>query len=101
MANTTRSTATWLPGPLGLGSSLRRAAPPAAEEVALAADGVKSVHVGRAPLAFTVLSGEVLLTAAGDHEDHVLGAGEVFRSERRGHHVVYALSPARVRVARV
>jgi hypothetical protein len=101
MATPMRSTATWLPGHLGLGSSLRRTgAAPAAEEVALGADGVKSVHVGRAPVTFTVLSGEVLLTAAGDLEDHVLHAGQVFRSVRRGHHVLLALGPARVRVSR-
>jgi hypothetical protein len=95
-----RTTATWSPGPLGLGTSLRRtAAGPAAEEVALGADGVRSVHVGRTALAFTVLSGLVLVTAAGDPEDHVVQAGETFRTARRGHHVVYAFSPSRVRVA--
>jgi hypothetical protein len=92
---------TWFPGHLGLGSSLRRTgAASATGEVALGADGVRSVHVGRSPLAFAVLSGEVLVTAAGDWEDHVLHAGQVFRSDRPGHHVIYALTPARVRVSK-
>jgi Protein of unknown function (DUF2917) len=101
MPNTTRSTATWQPGaphPARLGRAPTLVALAPAEELVLGADGVRSVHVGRMPLTFTVLEGEVLVTAAGDYEDHVVGRGQTFRTERRGHHVIAGLRPSRVRI---
>jgi hypothetical protein len=69
-----------------------------AEEIALGVDDVHSVRVGHHPMTFTVVEGEVLVTCEGDLEDHVLYAGETFHTELRGHHVIAALRPSRVRV---
>lgn len=73
----------------------REAAP--ARHLALAEGAVHSLHV-REPLEITALAGEVLVTAERDPEDHVIPAAGRFRTTRRGHHVVYALKPSRVRV---
>lgn len=70
-----------------------------AEEIALGSDEVRSVHVGHQPMTFEVLEGELLVTCEGDPEDHVVAAGQTFRSERRGHHVLAAFMPSRVRLA--
>ena len=69
---------------------------PVSEELVLRRDGVRSVHVGKQPMELAVLEGSVLVTCEGDAHDHVVEAGESFRSERAGHHVVAALRPSRV-----
>lgn len=103
MATTTRSTATLHTSGAELHRVLERLRHPfthaAAEELTLADGDVRSVHVGHDPMAFTVLEGELLVTCEGDLEDHIVGAGETFVTERRGHHVLAALRPSKVRVA--
>ncbi len=54
--------------------------------------------MGHAGMRVEVLSGEVWVTREGDPLDHVLGAGEVMESRKRGKLVVLALSPARLAV---
>jgi hypothetical protein len=102
MATTTRSTVLHTPG-AELHRVLERLRHPfthtAAEELTLADGEVRSVQVGHDPMAVTVLDGELLITCEGDLEDHIVGEGETFLSERRGHHVLAALRPSKVRVA--
>ena len=57
-----------------------------------------SAEVGHAGMRVEVLSGEVWVTREGDPLDHVLGAGEVLASRKRGKLVVLGLSPARLEV---
>lgn len=57
-----------------------------------------SAGVGHAGMRVEVLSGEVWVTREGNPLDHVLGAGEVMESRKRGKLVVLALSPARLAV---
>ena len=78
----------------------RGASAPEVEEITLGADGARSFHVGDAAMEVKVLTGLALVTCAGDPEDHVVAAGQTFRSERPGHHVVAAFQPTRVRIAR-
>jgi mannose-6-phosphate isomerase-like protein (cupin superfamily) len=105
MANTTRSTATLHTPGAELHRVLERLRHPfahaAAEELTIEPDDARSVHVGHEPMAFTVLEGELLVTCEGDLEDHVVGAGETFVTERRGHHVLAAFRPSKVRLAEV
>lgn len=100
MTTPTRSTATSHTPAAELHRILDRVRHPfahgGAEEIALDVDGVHSVHVGHHPMTFTVLEGEVLLTREGDLEDHVLHAGDLFHTARRGHHVLAALTRCRV-----
>jgi hypothetical protein len=59
----------------------------------------RSIDVRRRhPILVACLDGEVLVTAEGDFEDHVLEPGGEFTSEQRGRVVVTALRPSHVQV---
>ena len=59
----------------------------------------RSIDVRRHhPVQVACLDGEVLVTAEGDIEDHVLEPGGAFLADRRGRVVVTALRPSRVSV---
>jgi hypothetical protein len=91
----------WLPGPLALDAVARAAAIGAAERevFALGEWSVRAVDVRqRRPIEIECLAGELLVTAEGDLEDHIVPAGESFRVSRRGRVVVAALVPSRVRI---
>lgn len=105
MANSLRSPVRRHPAPgpwahAPLARLLARTVSPANEpvtEILLGPDDARSVHVA-GDTSFTVLEGSVLVTCEGDREDHVVGAGQAFRPERHGHHVIAAFVQSRVRV---
>jgi hypothetical protein len=61
----------------------------------------RSIDVRRHhPVKVSCLDGEVLVTAEGDFEDHVLEPGAAFTAEHQGRVVVTALRPSHVQVKR-
>ncbi len=56
----------------------------------LARDGTLAFRPGRAGLTLTCESGVFLVTQEGDPEDHVLGAGDAFRTRTPGRVVAWA-----------
>jgi hypothetical protein len=59
-----------------------------------------SAVLGRAGLEVRCTRGLALVTVEGDPEDHVLSAGETFRTSHRGRLAVWALEPAGLRLTR-
>ncbi len=65
----------------------------------LAADATLGLRPRRGGLVLTCRSGEFLVTQAGDPADHVIAAGEAFRTTARGKVVVWAFQPGVLSVA--
>jgi hypothetical protein len=65
----------------------------------LARDETWSAVVDGKGLEVRCASGLVMITCEGDPEDHVLSAGSVFVARRPGRLAIWALEPARVRIA--
>jgi DUF2917 family protein len=66
--------------------------------IALAARSMHRIEDG-AGLLIECLSGALWITQHGDHRDVTLERGQAFRLDRDGLAIVYALQPARFRVA--
>ena len=77
------------------------AAPPPPRVRRLQQNGTAAFRPGRRGLALWCGSGTVVVTQTGDPVDHVLVAGEEFRTARRGRVVAWALSEAIVEVGPV
>jgi hypothetical protein len=89
---------------LGWGAAMRRLAAWGRNGVGercleLERDGTWAAEIGRGGTEVRCTEGVVLVTCEGDPEDHVLSAGSVFVARRPGRLAVWALAPARVRVA--
>ena len=69
------------------------------ETVALDISRAWSAEARRAPLEVEVLEGTVLLTAEGDAIDHVMEAGELYRSPTGRRIAAMGLSPSQIRVS--
>jgi len=63
-------------------------------------DETRRLPPGREGLTVRVEEGVLLVTQAGDPEDHVLGPGDELRLEGRGLGVAWALEPARAVIVR-
>jgi hypothetical protein len=63
-------------------------------------DETRRLPPGRDGLTVRVEEGVLLVTQAGDPQDHVLGPGDELRLEGRGLGVAWALEPARAVIAR-
>lgn len=60
----------------------------------LARDATVRVQAGRAGIELLCEAGTLLVTRAGDQEDHVLQPGDRIRLSRRDHAVIWALREA-------
>jgi hypothetical protein len=106
MQTPTRSTVTWSPGaavpaPAARARPLARNTPVqaiATAELLLGDNVARSVEVTQRGADLEVVEGMVMVTC-GDGEDHVVRAGETFRSALAGRHVILSLRPSRVRIA--
>jgi len=86
-------------GEAGQASAMKNAPANPTSEMFLPDGSARSIDVRRRhPVQVACLDGEVLVTAEGDLEDHVLEPGGAFTAEHRGRVVVTALRPSRVRV---
>ncbi len=68
-------------------------------DLVLVKDGTWSAVVDRTPIEVTCALGLVMITCEGDAEDHVLLEGATFVARRPGRLAIWALQPARLRVA--
>jgi hypothetical protein len=87
---------------LGWGAAMRRLLArldDGESRVELERDGTWSAVVGRTGMEVRCTLGQVIVTCEGDPEDHVLSEGSVFVARGPGRLAVWALQPARVRLA--
>jgi hypothetical protein len=76
----------------------RRARPAPARLWEAAADGTTAFRPGSMGLALTCRAGTFLVTQEGDPVDHVLEAGDSFRTSSRGRVAAWALCPGALEV---